>query len=173
MAANRAIMQNCTFLNTRYFIKLNYKRWLFELKIFPLRVKLSATFTLFKFYQSCNCPENSIVSSSVSWRQLQWISDDKINHHPMVLLMNQTAMGEILVSRRRKQDTNNKLQNFFSFFFLRSRCWQIRLMRWTRWDMGQRMGVQYSHGRGVTVPWKRSCSGPQSRRKLSAGWSPV
>jgi len=55
-AANRAIMQNCTFLNTGYFIKLNYKRWLFELKIFPLRVKLSATFTLFKFYlKQTNC----------------------------------------------------------------------------------------------------------------------
>lgn len=54
-----------------------------------------------------------------------------------------------------------------------SRSWQIRLMRWTRWDMGQRIGVQCRHGRGVTVPWKRPCSGPQSRRELSAGWSPV
>lgn len=61
----------------------------------------------------------------------------------------------------------------YFFFFLRSRCWQIRLMRWTRWDMAQRMGVQYSHGRGVTVPWKRPYPGPQSRRKLSAGWSSV
>lgn len=54
-----------------------------------------------------------------------------------------------------------------------SRSWQIRLMRWTRWDMGQRIGVQCRHGRGVTVPWKRPCPGPQSRRELSAGWSPV
>lgn len=70
--------------------------------------------------------------------------------------------------------------SFFPFFFrggsfapLFSRSWQIRLMRWTRWDMGQRIGARCWQGRGVTVPWKRSCPGPQSRRELSAGWSPV